>query len=114
MNISSIFLHLFHIIIIGSLLIYVGIKKNTLSPTFYYGLLILGIYVFLYHGFKVYSKIVNKINPWINIIHIAIFSPLLFYIGYNKGNVSNYYYEILLMIGFAVVGYHSYYLLLGN
>ena len=41
-----------------------------------------------------------------------IVSPLLLYIGFNKGKVNNMYYELLLMLGFAAIGYHGYYLYL--
>ena len=112
MSYYIIFLHLFHIILIGGLFIYVGIKKTSLKPNFYNFLFGLGIFLFIYHGYKTYQKIINKKNPWINLFHMFIVSPLLVYIGSNKGKVNNMYYELLLMLGFAAIGYHGYYLYL--
>ena len=47
---------------------------------------------------------------WVNLIHIFIVGPILIYIGYNGEKTSRKYYEILLMLGFAALGYHGYYL----
>lgn len=112
MSYHLLFVHLFHIILIGGLFIYVGIKKATLKPYFYNILLGLGIFLFIYHGYKTYVKMTNNKNPWINLFHMFIVSPLLVYIGYNKGKVNNMYYELLLMLGFAAIGYHGYYMFL--
>lgn len=104
------FIHLFHILIVGSLFLYVGIKKSAI-PSFMYPVLIaLGIIIILYHAFKVYTKLNLGINPWINYIHIFIIGPLLLYIGLNKEKTPRLYFEILLMLGFAAIGYHGYYL----
>lgn len=107
---SSLFIHLFHILIVGSLFLYVGIVK-TKMPTFMYTfLLVLGIIIIAYHGFKVYKKLKDGKNPWINYIHIIIVGPLLIYIGINREKTARYWFEILLMLAFASIGYHGYYL----
>ncbi len=104
------FIHLFHILVVGSLFLYVGIKKS-LIPSFMYPVLItLGIIIMLYHAFKVYTKLKLGVNPWINYIHIFIIGPLLLYIGLNKEKTPRLYFEILLMLGFASIGYHGYYM----
>jgi len=36
---------------------------------------------------------------------------LLIYIGYYKDKTQRLYFEILLMLGFASIGYHGYYLI---
>jgi hypothetical protein len=104
------YVHLFHILIVGSLFLYVGIKsKNT--PAFMYPFLLgLGIFIILYHAYKTYLKYSAGKNPWVNLIHILIVGPLLIYIGYNKQLTPRYAYELLLMLGFAAIGYHGYYL----
>jgi len=105
------FNHLFHILIVGSLFLYVGIKKSTI-PSFMYPVLItLGIVIILYHSFKVYKKLNLGFNPWINYIHIFIIGPLLLYIGLNREKTPRFYFEILLMLGFAAIGYHGYYMI---
>ena len=47
-------IHLFHIIIIGSLFLYVGIQQSNIQSFFYPLLLILGIVIIIYHVYKSY------------------------------------------------------------
>ena len=49
-------------------------------------------------------------NPWINYLHILIVGPLLLFIGYKNTETPRYAFELLLMLGFASIGYHLYYL----
>jgi hypothetical protein len=107
---ASTFVHLFHIIIVGGLFLYVGIVKTGIPSIFYPILLALGIIIILYHGFKAYKKLKDGKNPWVNYIHIFIVGPLLIYIGLNREKTPRYWFEILLMLGFAAIGYHGYYL----
>ena len=105
------FIHLFHILIIGSLFLYIGITKLNI-PNFMYSILTtLGIITILYHSFKTYKKLNMGMNPWINYIHIFVVGPLLLYIGLNGMKTQRFYFEILLMLAFAVIGYHGYYLI---
>ena len=104
---NIILIHLFHIIIVGSLFLYVGIKREKIPPMMYPFLLGLGIFVILYH---IYKTSQSK-TPWINYIHIFLIGPLLVYIGYMNKETSRKYYEILLMFGFASIGYHGYYMI---
>ena len=107
---ASLFVHLFHILIVGGLFLYVGIVKSNI-PAFMYSILItLGIIIILYHIFKVSKKLTTGMNPWVNYIHIFIVGPLLLYIGLHREKTQRFYFEILLMLGFASIGYHSYYL----
>lgn len=109
MNIT-IFKYLFHIFFVGPLFLYIGIIKNDTTNYMFNILLILGILIMLYHTYLAYTKIMNKQFPWVNLIHIFIISPLLIYIGLNKKLTQNYFYELLLLLGFSAVGYHIYYL----
>lgn len=106
-----IFVYLFHIIIVGSLFIYVGINRDKIPHIMYTILLYLGIFIILYHTYKVYNYIKIGKGYWVNLIHILIIGPILIYIGYNRMSTQRLYYEILLMLGFAAIGYHSYYLI---
>jgi hypothetical protein len=108
---SSAFIHLFHILIVGSLFLYVGIEKSNIPSFMYSILMILGSIIILYHSFKAYNKLKMGMNPWINYIHIFIIGPLLLYIGLNKEKTQRFNFEILLMLGFASIGYHGYYLM---
>ena len=110
MNVNFL-VHLFHIIIVGGLFIYVGINRDKISKTLFTILLVLGIFIICYHIFKAYNYIKQGKSIWVNLIHIFIVGPLLIFIGYNKENTPRLYFEILLMLGFASIGYHGYYLL---
>jgi len=105
-----IFVHLFHILFVGSLFLYVGIMKTDIPQWFYPFLIVLGIFIFFYHSYKAFLKWSQGKSAWVNYIHIFLVAPLLIYIGYNKTDTSRKYFEMLLMLGFAAIGYHSYYL----
>ena len=104
------FVHLFHIIIVGGLFMYVGIIKEKIYTFMYPLLLVLGILILFYHLYKAYKYSKQGKGYWVNLIHILLVGPLLIYIGYNKQDTSRKYYEMLLMLGFASIGYHGYYM----
>ena len=107
---SSSLVHLFHILIVGSLFLYVGIERTNV-PTFMFPLLLgLGVIIILYHMFKVYTYMKQGKGYWVNLIHILLVGPLLLYIGYNGEKTARLYFELLLMLGFAAIGYHGYYM----
>ena len=102
--------HLFHIIIVGGLFLYVGIYKTKIPKIMFPVLLGLGIVIILYHIFKVYNYMKQGKGYWVNLIHILLVGPLLIYIGFNGEKTVRLYFELLLMLGFASIGYHGYYL----
>ena len=58
---NSTIVHLFHIIIVGGLFLYIGIKQKDM-PTFMYNVILgIGILILLYHGYKGFSKINSSI-----------------------------------------------------
>jgi hypothetical protein len=73
-------------------------------------LVLLGLFIVMYHMYKTYNYVVMGKNYWVNLIHIFFVGPLLMYIGYYGEKTPRLYFEILLMFGFASMGYHSYYL----
>jgi hypothetical protein len=99
---------LFHIFFVGLLFLYVGIKGNNISKWMYKLLLFLGIVVILYHLPKLYLHLIHKEKIWVSLIHIFAVGPLLIYIGINGINTGQEYYNLLLMLGFATIGYHAY------
>jgi hypothetical protein len=107
---ASSLVYLFHILVIGSLFLYVGVYKNEIPQIMYTFLFYLGLIIVLYHIFKVYGYVTLGKGYWVNLIHIFIIGPILVYIGYNRENTQRLYYELLLMLGFAAIGYHGYYL----
>jgi hypothetical protein len=102
--------HLFHVLIVGSLFLYVGIQRTNI-PGFMFPLLLgLGIIIILYHAFKVYTYMKQGKGYWVNLIHILLVGPLLIHIGYHGEKTTRLYFELLLMLGFAAIGYHGYYM----
>ena len=110
MDYYHLFVHLFHIILVGGLFLYVAIKRETAPKYIFNLLLILGIVIILYHSYKVYSKLKQNKNPWVNLFHIFIVAPLIIYIGYYGSETKRLYFELLLMLAFAAIGYHTYYI----
>jgi hypothetical protein len=106
---NIIILHLVHIFLISSLFIYVGIYKTNIPKWIYTLLLILGIILIPYQIYKAYIYLLNK-KPyyWYNLIHIFLIGPLLIWIGIKKGKTPFYFFDFLLMFGFASLGYHTY------
>ena len=71
----------------------------------------LGIFIIIYHIYKTYNYLKEGKSFWVNLLHIFIIGPLLIHIGYYGDKTSRMYFELLLMLGFAAIGYHGYYLL---
>jgi hypothetical protein len=106
--------HLFHVLLVGGLFLYVGIQKTTIPISWFPALFGLGIVIILYHTFKAYTYIMQNRGYWVNLIHILLVGPLLLYIGYNGVKTARLYFELLLMLGFAAIGYHGYYMLISD
>ena len=104
------YVHLFHILFVGSLFLYVGIYRTTIPTLMYPFVLGLGVIIIFYHNFKAYNYMKQGKGYWVNLIHILLVGPLLIYIGYNRENTARLYFELLMMLGFAAIGYHGYYL----
>ena len=102
--------HLFHIAIVGILFLYVGTKRTDIPTFMFPGLLVLGVIIVMYHAYKVFDKVQQNKPYWVNLVHVLLVGPLLIYIGYNGEDTKRLYFELLLMLSFAVIGYHGYYL----
>lgn len=99
--------HLFHILIVGGLFLYVGINREKIYAPIFTILLFLGFVIIFYHLYKIYNT--GK-SIWVNLIHIFIVGPLIIFIGYYGVKTTRKFFEILLMLAFASIGYHLYYL----
>jgi mannitol-specific phosphotransferase system IIBC component len=103
-------IHLFHIFFVGPLFLYVGINTTNIPKIMFPFLLGLGVFIIIYHSYLAYKKIMAGKSAWVNYFHALIVGPLLVYIGYKGIETSRKYFEILLMLGMAAIGYHGYYL----
>jgi hypothetical protein len=103
------FVQLAHILVFSTFLGYVGIWKDKIPAFMYTVILTFGIVIILYHIVKAFYKK----DPWVNLIHILVVGPILVYIGLMKKETPYKAFEIVLMLAFASLGYHGYYLLKG-
>jgi hypothetical protein len=103
---SETLVHLFHILFVTSLFFYVGIQRDKIPHLLFTLLIGIGIFIGGYHIFKA----LKKKDAWINYIHIFLIAPLLVFIGFTKEKTPRKYFEVVLMLGFASLGYHGYYL----
>jgi hypothetical protein len=105
----SIILNIFHIFIVSPLFLVVGYLKVNNPIYMYWILLVLGLIVLAYHSYKLSVRIMNNSSYWwINAIHILFVAPLMIYIGYNKTETLRFAYELMIMLGFASLGYHTF------
>ena len=104
--------HLFHIIIVGGIFLYFGITQTNNHKISLQMLLYLGTLIIVYHIYKAYMYNMVGKGYWVNLIHIFLIGPLLVYIGYNAEKTKRLYFELLMMLGFAAIGYHAYYMLI--
>ena len=100
-------LSLFHIALVVPFFLFIGFQRAATPEWIYNVLFGLGILVLIYHGSKAIVRLVAKSpGAWINLIHVCILAPLMLYIGYNGKKTQRPAYEMLLMLGFAALGYH--------
>ena len=106
---SHIVLSLFHIFFVVPFFLYVGLQRSAVSNEIFTSVLVLGIVITVYHGYKAYVRFVNA-SPfmYVNLIHALLIGPLLIVIGLKGKNTETPYYELLLMLAFAAGGYHLY------
>lgn len=103
-------IQLFHILIIASLFIYIGTARTNIPDFMFPIILGLGAIVILYHSYKVYA---SPDRAWLYLIHALIIGPLLVYIGYTGKNTERRYFEMLLLLAFATLGYNGFYFVQG-
>jgi hypothetical protein len=107
---TGMIIHLLHVFIIGGLFLYVGLKRENIPQWLFPVLVGLGGVILVYHLYKAYLRITHSVTPWVNLIHIFGVAPLLLFIGYNRDKTPRYMYELLLLFGFASIGYHGLYI----
>ena len=100
-------LAIFHITIVVPVFLYVGFQRAATPDWLYHVLFGLGIVLLVYHGSKAVIRIMAKsASAWINVFHAGLIAPLLIWIGYFGKKTDRPAYELLLMAGFAALGYH--------
>ena len=100
---------LFHLLLAGPFLIYVGLQRDALPDAVFWVLAGLAAVIFLYHAYRAYGKIAAGKSAWVNWIHLLLVAPLFAYIAYAKKDTPRRFFEMVLLGGFAAVGYHGFY-----
>ena len=109
---SHLLLSLFHIFAVVPLFLYVAISKSNTATGVFGFLLVLGAIILLYHAYKAWNRYLSGSSAiWINLIHVLFVAPLLIYIGYREKDTPRYVYELLALVTFAALGYHTYYMI---
>jgi hypothetical protein len=103
------YINLFHIAIIAPLFLYVGLYRDQIHEYVFYALGLVGAVVLAYHSYRAYGKLMAGQSAWVNWIHILFVAPLLLLLGYLKKDANRRYFEMLLILGFAALGYHGLY-----
>jgi hypothetical protein len=80
---KSFWVHLFHIILVSGLFLYIGIMQTKLPKNIYPILIGLGIVIILYHIYKAFYKK----DAWVNYIHIFYDKHQTFHFLYALYNV---------------------------
>ncbi len=102
-------LSIIHLIFVVPLFLYVGFMRAETPRWLYLSLFVIGWVILVYHGFKLIVRLkIRSSYSWVNAIHVATIAPLLLYIGYHKKETPRFAYELLLMLGFAAMGYHTF------
>lgn len=108
-------LSLFHIFAVVPLFLYVALSRGNTASFMYPVLLVLGAFIFLYHGYKaVIRYLAGSSMLWVNLFHVILVAPVLMYIGYNGKDTTRPFYELLALLGFSALGYHIYGLILST
>lgn len=113
-------INLLHSFVVGPLLTYTGYKLNTQKPISNIEktiLLITGIVVIGYHGYRALNKqqegasITQDYNFQVNLLHLFFIGPLVAWTGYKltKGKkVTDLEKTTLLFLGISALVYHGY------
>ena len=100
---------LFHIFFVVPLFLYIGFSRSSIPNWFFRIILVIGLVVLAYHGFKLFLRLKSRSNySWVNLLHVWTVAPLMIYIGYYKKDTPRFAYELSIMTAFAAGGYHLY------
>jgi hypothetical protein len=91
--------------------LYVGFARDNVPDAVFHTLGFIAVFILAYHAYRAYTKLKENKSAWINWIHIFLIAPLLLIVSYLKKDAHRRYFEMLLLAGFAAIGYHGSYLI---
>ena len=104
-------LSLIHVFLTIPLLFLIYAYIKSLQPWQCKTLLAFSILLILYFGLKTWQSVTDNAERrrlWVYLIHVVIILPVLLVISIQCQETSRKYFEMLLMIAFAGLGYHGY------
>jgi uncharacterized membrane protein len=107
---TLVIVHVFHILFVGGLFLYLGIRKNAAPLWLYTAIIFLGIAIIIAHGLKL-LKNAHSLVSW---FHVLIVAPLVIYIGRTGPHASDIAYNLIMLEGIIAISYHSYALCTGT
>jgi hypothetical protein len=100
-------IHWAHVLLLGPLLVAVGLGYAAAYPIAVLGL---GLFITVYHAYRGFTKWTSGSSGiWVNAIHALAVGPALIAEG-SLANPPRWIREIIMMFGFAAIGYHAYYI----
>ncbi len=102
------FYSIFHVLIAAPFLIFVGIVGSELPAWVYSVLAVVVGGIVGYHGWRAFQKLAQGRSAWINWIHLLLVVPALLWIVVQKEKTPRRAFEMVLILGFAAMGYHGY------
>ena len=105
----SVIVHLFHILFVGGLFLYLGFQRNAAPSWMYPALMFLGVAIIIAHGLKLLKNAYSLIS-W---FHVLIVAPLVIYIGYTGPHAPSLAYRLITAAGILAIGDHAYWLIRG-
>lgn len=111
MSLNPNHIHLAHLAAFGPLFLYVGLARDNVPDHLFNVLGFIAVVMLVYHAYRAYTKLKENKSAWINWIHIFLIAPLLLIVAYLKKDANRRYFEMILLAGFAAIGYHGTYLI---
>jgi hypothetical protein len=105
---SMLQVNLWHVLLQGPLLVYIGINKNKSQILAFNSLLLLGLCIPFVVRFP--QKNWSQRLKYVNYFHYLIIIPLFLYLGYygSKNKLTDDKYKLCLYLGTFIIFYHGY------
>jgi hypothetical protein len=98
-------IHIFIFFPLLSYIYYLGLNKQ-LTSGICRSIITVAIIGIIYHSYLLSMSKPHRM--WVYLTHILLVFPLLIIIGYNCEDTQRMFFEMLLLLSFAALGYHSY------
>ena len=94
---------LFHILVVGPLLVYLGLHHATAHSYVWKALIVLGLGVIAYH-LALYWNFKNPVNAF----HVLVFGPAFILLALYHSTLPTIIWDVVVMMGIGVALFHAY------